>query len=86
MADHTLDEALDALNTARAYLSPGAADIYIGGDNEIVGVDWLTDAPDGPLRDFLVSVESACEVVTRAMGELFLTEDHRGRWVLLPNA
>jgi hypothetical protein len=83
MADLTLDEALDALNVARAYLSPEAVDIYIGGDNEVVGVEWLTDAPDIPLHDFLVKVDVAVEVVTNAMGEgpeaMFLTSDHRGR-------
>lgn len=89
MAELSLDEALDALNTARAYLSPEAVEIYIGGDNEVVGVEWQTDAPSGPLHDFLMNVEIAAEVVTRAMGEapdaLFLTSDHWGRWVLIPN-
>lgn len=89
MAELSLDEALDALNTARAYLSPEAAEIFIYGDN--MGVDALvvSDFPRGELKGFLATVEAAAEVVTRAMGEapdaLFLTSDHRGRWVLIPN-
>ena len=88
MAELSLDAALEALNAARTYLSPVAVEICICGHNEGVDVECLTDAPSGPLHDFMVKAEEAAEVVTKAMGvgpdALFLTEDHRGRWILIP--
>ena len=39
MAEVSIDQALDALNTGRAYLSPEAAELFIYGDN--MGVDAL---------------------------------------------
>jgi len=88
MAELSLDWALDAQNVARAVLSPDAAIINICGDNEFVAVEWWEEASHGALSDYLASVESAAEVVSNVIGEgstLFLTEDHRGRWVLIPN-
>ncbi|PIL20228.1 hypothetical protein P775_11240 [Puniceibacterium antarcticum] len=84
MAELSLDEALDALNAARTFLNPDALYIFICGDNEAVGVEWIPDVPDGLLSGYIATVEAAADVVTGAMDEFFLTEDHRGRWTLVP--
>ena len=97
MAELTLDEALDVLNAARAYLDPDAVDIHTFGYErcEGVDVDWMSDAPEGPLSAFLESVADAVGVINEVLdprpavggepvkSKLTLAEDHRGRWVLV---
>ena len=98
MAELSLDEALDVLNTARAYLNPEAVDIHTFGLGRCQGVDvdWMSQEPDGPLSEFFESILDACDVITDALdprpagggepvkSKLTLTEDHRSRWVLVP--
>jgi len=57
----------------------------------------MSDAPEGPLSAFLESVADAVGVINEVLDQppsggggpgkskLTITEDHRGRWFLVPN-